>query len=388
MATPVRPMRFHKIAALLPLMSAEELAELASDIKEHGLRNPILTHEGQIIDGRNRFLACRQAGVKPRFEGWEGGGSLVAFVLSMNVKRRHLTSGQKAAVAVEALPCLEAEAAARQRATRAVPGEKVGTKASEKVHSPSAADRNEGRAAAQAARMTGSNAKYVAEAKKVKEEDPAQFEDLKQNKTTLAEIVRKRREKQREARRQENRQKVAAAPSVDLLTADARFATIVIDPPWDWNDEGDDNQLGRAQPDYATMPLQDLLNLPVAKLADTDCHLYLWITNRSLPKGFQLLDRWGFRYITAITWVKPSMGMGNYFRGQTEHVLFAIRGSQQLKRRDVGTVFYANRGRRHGEKPNEFFELVESCSPGPYLEMFSRTPRRDWISWGENDAAA
>jgi N6-adenosine-specific RNA methylase IME4 len=76
--------------------------------------------------------------------------------------------------------------------------------------------------------------------------------------------------------------------------------------------------------------------------------------------------------------------MGNYFRGQTEHVLFAVKGSQPLKRKDIGTVFNAPRGKGHSAKPVEFYELVESASPGPYIEMFSRCNRSDWVSWGEN----
>jgi N6-adenosine-specific RNA methylase IME4 len=75
--------------------------------------------------------------------------------------------------------------------------------------------------------------------------------------------------------------------------------------------------------------------------------------------------------------------MGNYFRGQTEHLLFGVKGSQMLKRRDVGTIFYANRGDGgHSSKPNEAYELIESCSPGPYLEMFSRRNRFGWSMWG------
>jgi N6-adenosine-specific RNA methylase IME4 len=70
-------------------------------------------------------------------------------------------------------------------------------------------------------------------------------------------------------------------------------------------------------------------------LADENCHLYLWITNRSLPKGFELIEAWGFRYIPCLTWVKPSIGMGNYFRGSTEQVLFAIKGNMPLKRHDM-----------------------------------------------------
>lgn len=203
----------------------------------------------------------------------------------------------------------------------------------------------------------------------------------------VIQVKRELKERQREERRQENRVKVSQARTPAAVNA--RFATIVIDPPWDWGDEGDQDQLGRARPDYATMGIDQLEALPVGELADDDCHLYLWITNRSLPKGFALMEAWGFRYVTCLTWVKPHFGMGNYFRGQTEQVLFGVRGSQPLKRRDAGTVLHAPRGRGgHSSKPLEFIDLVESCSPGPYLEMFSRTERPDWFAWGENSAAA
>ena len=202
----------------------------------------------------------------------------------------------------------------------------------------------------------------------------------------LTAAARELKAKKQEARRAKNRALVRSTS--ELATLKGVFATIVVDPPWDWGDEGDATQLGRGRHEYAAMPLHELLELPVGERADVDCHLYLWITNRSLPKGFQLIERWGFRYVTCLTWVKPSFGMGNYFRGQTEHVLFGIKGSQQLKRKDVGTVFMAPRGAEHSSKPIEFFELIESCSPGPYLQVFARGSRAEWVYWGaEADAA-
>jgi N6-adenosine-specific RNA methylase IME4 len=201
----------------------------------------------------------------------------------------------------------------------------------------------------------------------------------------VLQVKREIKEREREARREENRAKVSEAQAPeDIIKSAAKFATIVIDPPWDWGDEGDQDQMGRARPDYATMSKEQLMALPVGTLADDDCHLYMWITNRSLPKGFDLIQAWGFRYITAITWAKPSFGMGNYFRGQTEQILFAVKGSQPLKRKDVGTLFTAPRGPNgHSSKPVEFYDLVESCSPGPFLEMFSRHNREGWTAWGE-----
>lgn len=222
------------------------------------------------------------------------------------------------------------------------------------------------------------------ELSQIAEEAPDEFSEIVANKKTEKTARRDRKEKKKESRRRANKEKIEAAGSLITEDIPGRFAAIVIDPPWDWGDEGDADQLGRARPDYSTMPFEKLLELPLPKLSDVDCHLYLWITNRSLPKGFRLLEAWGFRYVTAITWAKPSYGMGNYFRGQTEHVLFGVKGSQALKRKDASTLFEAQRGKGHSAKPPEFLPFVESCSPGPYLEMFSRSPRENWSSWGED----
>lgn len=200
-----------------------------------------------------------------------------------------------------------------------------------------------------------------------------------------ARILRADKEHRRDKTREQNREMVKRAPR--LAAVDEQFGAIVLDPPWDWGDEGDADQLGRARPTYATMPLEEIAAQPIDALAADNAHLYLWITNRSLPKGFALLDRWGFRYVTALTWVKPSFGMGNYFRGSTEHVLFGVRGSQPLLRADVGTHFQAPRPPKHSQKPNEFYELVESCSPGPWLEWPARQQRDGWVvSGAEVDA--
>lgn len=196
------------------------------------------------------------------------------------------------------------------------------------------------------------------------------------------------KEQKREEKREANRQLVQETTPLSDVTI-PKCSTIVLDPPWDWGDEGDQDQLGRARPTYATMTIEEIAALPVGDLVTDNAHIYLWITNRSLPKGFALLERWGFRYICALTWCKPSFGMGNYFRGQTEHVLFGVRGSLPLLRADVGTWFAADRPGKHSGKPNEFYTLAEQCSPGPWLEMFQRKARPGWYGWGaEADATS
>jgi N6-adenosine-specific RNA methylase IME4 len=199
---------------------------------------------------------------------------------------------------------------------------------------------------------------------------------------TSAGVLRIAKEQKREGVREQNRELVARASPLATVSVGMTFPTIVLDPPWDWGDEGDFDQLGRSRPVYDTMPLDKIAALPVGDLAEPNAHIYLWITNRSLPKGFDLLVGWGFRYVTMLTWCKPSIGMGNYYRGSTEQVLFGVRGSLGLLRRDIGTWFAAPRGDRHSAKPDAFYQMVETCSPGPWLEMFARTQRPGWQTWG------
>jgi N6-adenosine-specific RNA methylase IME4 len=373
-------MEFHEVANIFPMMSAEEFADLKRDIELNGQLTPIWIYQNKIVDGRNRYQACVELGIEPHYSYVPGSpelSALVTFVMSLNAKRRHLNSGQKAFVALEVERIL-AEDAKRRQGTRNDLNPTL-SQDCDKV------ERHPVRSSQQAAKIAGTSQNYVLDAKKIEREAPELKQAVMSGEITLPQAKRELKERERETRREENRKIIQTVPSPSQAIVDAKFATIVIDPPWDWGDEGDVDQMGRARPDYATMSFEKLMELPVSDLADVDCHLYLWITNRSLPKGFALLEKWGFRYVTCLTWVKPHFGMGNYFRGQTEQVLFGVRGSQMLKRRDVGTVFHATRGSGgHSSKPEEFFALVESCSPGPYLEMFGRQEREQWVSWGES----
>jgi N6-adenosine-specific RNA methylase IME4 len=160
-------------------------------------------------------------------------------------------------------------------------------------------------------------------------------------------------------------------------------STIVVDPPWQYDNRA---TRGAAEDHYQTMTLAELAALPIPAAADA--HLYLWVTNGFLRQGFDLLDAWGFTYKTCVTWVKPQLGIGNWFRGSTEHVLVAMRGHLAPTNRNQPTwfdgdvAFTANRT-RHSQKPDAFYDLVEMVSPGPWLEMFARRRRMGWHWWGD-----
>lgn len=173
------------------------------------------------------------------------------------------------------------------------------------------------------------------------------------------------------------------------------YATIVADPPWHYgNALALPTRVGRvlkvrgATGQYNTMPIAEIRAMPVGELAAANSHLYLWVTNGFLHDGFHVMESWGFTYKACLTWSKTGhLGLGYWFRNQTEHILFGVRGKLPLDARDIRTVFTAAK-RGHSIKPEESFALIERASPSPRLELFARTRRPGWDSWGDELEAA
>lgn len=341
----------HPVSKILPEMPSAEFQEFVEDIKANGLREPIVLYEGKILDGNHRYRACVELDIEPETRNWDGKGLAVDFVISMNLKRRHLTAGQRAACAVDALPFYEREAKQRQRESGKKHGR--GKKVGQKIDRPM----DGGRATEKAAKNFGTNRQYVTDYRAVK--------------TTISQA-------KRQIRRKRDLDKAAKAPPPKAAPKYPTFQCIVIDPPWYFRDLDVPDADGRATPEHSTMSLKDLQELPMQEPADVNCHLYVRLTNRGLPFGFQLLDAWDFSYATTLTWCRPSIGVGNYFRTNTEHLLFGVMGELALLREDVGTWLEARACRPHSTNSDAFFEFVESCSPGPRLEMFAAEERAGW----------
>jgi N6-adenosine-specific RNA methylase IME4 len=163
-----------------------------------------------------------------------------------------------------------------------------------------------------------------------------------------------------------------------------KYKTIYADPPW--KESGGGKIKRGADRHYPLMATKDIMALRVNEIADDDCHLYLWVTNNFLKDGLKVMEAWGFRYVTTITWTKDKVGLGQYFRGKTEHCLFGVKGKPPYKivdgKRQQGvTGFLAERG-KHSEKPQEMRTMIETVSYEPYIELFARRTFANWDCWG------
>lgn len=180
-----------------------------------------------------------------------------------------------------------------------------------------------------------------------------------------------------------------------LPRVEGGFRTVLADPPWRFQ-----NRTGKVAPEhrrldrYSTMSLEEIKALPVVDVVADSAHLYLWVPNALLPDGLAVMEAWGFRYVSNLVWAKrrkdggpDGRGVGFYFRNVTELILFGVRGSMRTlapARRQVNMI--ETRKREHSRKPDEQYDLIEACSPGPFLEMFARYPREGWSVWGDESA--
>lgn len=184
----------------------------------------------------------------------------------------------------------------------------------------------------------------------------------------------------------------SAAEDLLLTVGATKFSTILADPPWQFQ-----NRTGKVAPEhrrlnrYGTMTLEEIKALPVLSVLDEMAHLYLWVPNALLPEGIETLRAWGFHYKSNIVWHKirkdggpDGRGVGFYFRNTTELLLFGVRGKNARTlapgRRQVNIL--KTQKREHSRKPDEMYDLIEACSPGPRLELFARGPREGWSVWG------
>lgn len=187
-----------------------------------------------------------------------------------------------------------------------------------------------------------------------------------------------------------------AAADLRTYARGQKFSCILADPPWQFI-----NRTGKVAPEhrrlsrYGTMEADVISSLPVAEISAPTSHLYLWVPNALLPEGLRVMEAWGFHYKSNLIWRKirkdggsDGRGVGFYFRNVTEVILFGVRGknARTLQPGRTQVNYLETRKREHSRKPDEIYPVIESCSPGPRIELFARGIRPGWTAWG-NEAA-
>lgn len=395
---------YHPLANLFPLMEGQDFSDLVADIAAHGLREPVIVHEGQILDGRNRYRACEAAGVPVRLEPYAGDDA-VAFVVSLNLRRRHLTESQRAMVA----------------------GKLANLSAGENQHTVGRANLPDlieppqslpaPVSVARAAEMLNVSERSVKAARAVIEravpELAAKVETGAVSVSAAADVARAPQEEQREIVAKGEREILEAAKRIRAdravaarevriekiaeiakgnapLAVAAKFPVVYADPPWRYENPPMGASNRSIENHYPTMSLEEICAMPVRDIVTDDAILYMWATAPKLAECLQVLTAWGFDYRTNFVWVKDKIGMGYHARSQHEILLVAKRGNipPPAVADRVSSVVMAERG-EHSAKPEVFYELIESFYPTlPKIELFCRSPRDGWAVWGNQSERA
>jgi N6-adenosine-specific RNA methylase IME4/ParB-like chromosome segregation protein Spo0J len=369
---------FHVIANCWPLVEGQEFTALCESIVRHGLLSPIVLYEGRILDGRNRYRACMQAGVQPSFEEYTGEDP-VEFCRAKNEVRRHLDTSQRSMVAAR-LATLSHGGDRRTQAA-SLPVETQATAADKlKVSERSVRDAKkvissavpELAAAVDQGLIAVSTAASLAD--RPANEQRAVAQRLEQGLPAPKAIIETRRDAQR-----------AHLNSIEVREAKAIegvYDVVCIDPPWPMaRIELDARPNQPAELDYPTMSLEEIAALEIP-CAD-DAHVFLWTTHRFLPAAFELLKTWGLKYVCCFVWRKPGgfqpIGLPQY---NNEFIVYSRKGTPEfLDTRDFATTFEAPRG-KHSEKPELFYSILRRVTAGRRIDMFSRREIAGFETWG------
>jgi N6-adenosine-specific RNA methylase IME4 len=380
---------FHPLSDVFPLLEGSKFDELAADIRANGLLEPIVVYEDKILDGRNRYRACQAMGVEPTFTPYRGDDPF-AFVISLNLKRRHLDESQRAMVAAKLATLRDGQ---RGDFVEGLPIGRASEMLNVGERSVARAREVRDRGTPELVRAVEQGAVSVSVAADIASEPlDKQREIVARGEKEILEAAKAIRAKKAEQRYAARVARLAEISAANVpLASERRYPVILADPPWDYEVYNDTTGSARvAAEHYPTMRLEDICGLPVADVATGDAVLFMWTTAPHLQESFEVLAAWGFEYKTNVVWVKHAQGLGFFVRGQHEILLIATRGDIPcpLPENRPPSVILAPR-REHSRKPDEAYELIERMYPElPKIELFARAKREGWAAWGNQAAEA
>ena len=372
-------LEIHPIANLFPEMSEFQFEELKKDIKQHGLKMPILTYGGKVVDGRHRLRACTVLGIEAKYAELEAANDKSAeqSVISINLQRRHLTDGQRAIFAARLTNSL---LGTNQHTAGAVSQKQVAEELGISVDSVQRGKKvlNHGVpeliAAVSDGKIDITNAAKIAQLAKV-DQSQLNFDDIK----AIQDASKAINKAKFESRRIERIQDIEAkrANNKPLESSLGTFSVIYADPPWDY--------MGELAVGYPCMSTKEICDMPINNIATKDAVLFMWTSASLLGDALQVVKAWGFEFKTSAVWDKGAAGQGAYFRQQHEVLMICIRGN-------VPEVPYGARPAsvlkfprlEHSRKPLEMYQIIDGMYPElSKIELFCRgEPAQGWTGWG------
>lgn len=377
------PLRYHPCAEIFPLMEGPHFDALVSDIKDNGLREPVVMLNGAILDGRNRYRACVQVGIP--FDSVEfDGDDPLKFVISLNLHRRHLDASQRGMIAsrlatkpphrpkkssvnslvsqADAALALNVDTATVKQAT-VVRTEGIPELAARVERGEIAVS-----VAAQIAKMPKSRQKQVVNDSEASLRGTAKKEKRATREREFADITKQ------------------AMQNLGTKT----YGVIYADPPWRFEPYSRDTGMDRAADNhYETMESDDIKAMAVP--AADNCVLFLWATVPMLPEALDVMKAWGFTYKSHCIWIKDRIGTGFWFRNRHELLLVGTRGDKvpaPAHGEQYESVIEAA-VTKHSQKPGHFAEMIEDLFPNvPAVELFARGERLGWDVWGNEAVGA
>lgn len=370
----------HPIAEIFPKMPDSEFASLRQDIQENGLLEAIWLYEGKVLDGRHRYRACYDLRIQPEFRQYEGDNPL-GFVISLNLKRRHLDESQRGMVGAR------------------IANMRVGGDGSNQHGQSSNSANLPNCSQSTAAEMLNTSTRTITSSSKVlKDGTPELVEAVDSGLIPVSQAAKlatatpefqnavvARVEggvKPNEAVRVE---KAAAISEKHIEAPTGKFRIIYADPPWSYGNSMPDSFVEQRD-HYPVMTIRELCDMPIKALAEDDAVLFLWVTSPILEESFEIIKAWGFKYKASFVWDKEKHVMGHYNSVRHEFLLVCVRGSCQPDVRKLFDSVVTEARTEHSKKPAQFYDIIETIyTQGKRLEIFARNQREGWTSYGFED---
>ena len=363
---------------LIPALSVEEFNQLEQNCLAEGIREKIITWNGFIIDGHNRFEIATRWNLEYESESkrFKDENQVKEWMIHNQFGRRNLSNYQRSVLALKLESVFSARANERMLSGNPVPKSEQG-RTIEKV-----AD------VAKVGKDTIAKVKVI-EAKATPEVKAQLSTGEVSINQAYQEIKKEEKKEQQEVKKQEYEQRVETVTKnefkVDIFNTKEKFRVIYSDPAWSYNDKQETPQLGGAAKHYDTMSVSEICSLPVKEISEKDSVLFLWVTSPLLEDAFTVIKAWGFKYKTSFVWDKVKHNMGHYNSVRHEMLLIATKGSCTPDNKKLyDSVQSIERNDNHSEKPIEFLNIIDDLyNYGNKLEMFCRDIKKDkWYGWG------